>query len=119
MRDLKLNSQHDLVYDKEDLAVEKTNINVIGQAVKIRLLLFYGEWYFDNTIGIPYFDFILGHKSNMNLVLGVLQSDIEREIGIDRVEEINGTVTNREAKISFTAVTVNNEILEDTIAVGV
>ena len=35
----------------------------VGLAVKCALLLWLGEWYLDNTIGVPYLQGILGKHS--------------------------------------------------------
>ena len=118
MKDLKLDGNHDLFIAESDLVVEQTRIEVIGQSLEIRLKMFYGEWYSNNTLGVPYYEIILGQKSNMGLVLEVIKSEIEREESIQTVQKIDAEVDNRGATITFEAITTAGETINETISIG-
>jgi len=118
MKDLKLDGNHDLFIEDSDLVVEDTRIEVIGQSLEIRLQMFYGEWYSNNTLGLPYYEIILGQKSNMGLVLEVIKAEIEREPSIQTVQKIDAEVIDRGAIITFEAITTDQETINETVAIG-
>jgi len=49
----------DLVIEGGDLVITSTTIDDVRQSVLQRLRIFLGEWFLDNTIGLPYFQQIL------------------------------------------------------------
>ena len=119
MRDLKLTNQHDLEIHNADLVIESIRTATIAQSLEIRLKMFYGEWFSNNTLGVPYYEILLGQKSNITLVLGVLQSEIEREPSVQNVTSIDARLDNRRAYIDFKATTTTGDEIDQTIEIGV
>lgn len=64
----------------------------VAQAIKTRLLLFYGEWFENIAIGIPYFQSILGQVSDDSLKLSIVQLVSERILEIDEITNIESVV---------------------------
>lgn len=56
--DLKLSSQHDLLFKNHRLVLVD-GANQKAQQIKIALLTFLGEWFLDTSIGVPYFEQVL------------------------------------------------------------
>jgi len=119
MRDLKLSNTHDIIIENDDLKIEKNREETIVQSLEIRLKMFYGEWYSNGTLGVPYFEILLGQKSNPTLVAGIIQAEIEKEPSIRTVTNISMQDDNRRMKITFKATTTTGEEINQTIEVGV
>ncbi len=82
----------------------------IAQAIKTKLLLFYGEWFESVTTGIPMFQGILGQTSNENLKMTITLICTERiqEVkGVISVDSIEIEIDNRELKIQIDVTTEN------------
>lgn len=68
MRDLLLDvATHDLVAGS-DLALTGPDDQAVAQHIKQRLLTLLGEWFLDQSVGLPLFDNILGKHRNMDIV---------------------------------------------------
>lgn len=59
-----------------DLRYTQSNSEYVAQKIRIRLSIFRGEYYLDNSIGVPYLDGIL--EKNPDLVK--LEAEIKAEI---------------------------------------
>jgi len=82
--DAKLNSNNDLDFGKSNIV---TGIEKVRQQVLVRMKLFREEWSYDTSIGIPYFQEILGKKNpDLLKVFSVFLTEIEK---IPNVESAN------------------------------
>ena len=79
----------------------------IGQRVFIRLQRFLGEWFEDRALGVPYFEYIIGHRNvDTRLATSIIAQHIAGTRGVIQVETLsfdlhqNRTFTVR---YSFTA----------------
>lgn len=104
--DLKLNAQHDLKLTGYDLALV-TGINLIKQRVKQRLLTILGEWFLDETIGLPWFTELNQKGIDQDRVRTLLIRGISGTEGVTEVTEFNLEYDNRLRKltVSFVAQT--------------
>ena len=85
MTDLKLDQlTHDLVIEDGDLVLV-TDAEALIQNLKIRLYTFYGEWAFDTTQGVPYFEDILVKNPNISNIQAVLKSVILETKGVTKL----------------------------------
>jgi hypothetical protein len=73
--DLKLDSNHDLAIENNDL-VWIDGVDAVAQDVLIRLQFFLGEWFLDTRLGVPWFQKILGEKPRAPLVNQILRKAI-------------------------------------------
>ena len=81
------------------------------QRVRVHLLRFLGEWFWDTSLGVPWFEFVLGQRSpNMRVVKALLVREIERVSGVLRVQELTLTLdTERQLSISAEVVIVDSD----------
>jgi hypothetical protein len=104
---------HDLMLVNGNLVIASGD-DAVRQAVLCRLLLFKGEWFMNEDIGIPYLGktnddrtSILGQKNpNMNMIKEVFRQAILNSPGIATVESISASLdrSTRLLTISFVAV---------------
>ena len=69
----------------------------VAQDVASALKTFKGEQWFDTTIGIPYFEEILGHLPPAPLVASLLESEALTVSGVVKAQLTLTDLTNREA----------------------
>lgn len=63
-----------------------TDAEAVAQAIKTRLLLLYGEWWEDQSIGLPLFQHILGTKDT-GAVDMLIQECINNTQGVDSIAD--------------------------------
>ena len=74
--DAKLNSSNDLDFNKNNIV---TDIEKTKQQVLVRLKLFRGEWDYNTSIGVPYFQSILGKKNpDLLKIFSLFLTEIEK-----------------------------------------
>lgn len=102
---------HDLVIKGYDLQlVDDTDL--IRQAIKQRLLLVFGEWFLDETIGVPWYQYIFQKGANINRVKSILINQIVGTEGVNSMLEftLNYDKTTRGLEVYFTVDTVEGVI---------
>ena len=103
---------NDVVVVGSDLALTSGQQG-IEQHLKQRLQTFFGEWFLDNRIGVPYFQQILKKNINPSVVEDLIVSEI---INTDGIVEIIDLETNlekaiREFQIEFKARTIEGDVI--------
>ena len=90
--------------------------NAVALAIKSKILLFYGEWWEDKSIGIPMFQSIIG-QSNRQSVIAALQQflknrilEIPEVVSVDTIDIENDTT--RVLKVNIRCTVENNENVE-------
>jgi hypothetical protein len=116
MNDLKLTNNHDLLIEEGDLVLINNEAEMAVQSLKINLLLFRGEWFLDNTIGVPYFQEILGKVSNKTLVDNIIKGISTNSYNIYRVTGLNSSISeDRVYEVNLLeALTEDGEIISVT-----
>lgn len=87
----------------------------IAQAIKTKVLLFYGEWWEDISEGIPMFQSIVGqtNKSNVANALELLLNErILEVLGVLVVNEITANISQRSIYVYIRCTTENNKQVE-------
>lgn len=80
MRDILLDPiSHDIVISGGDLSVAEA----VAQHIKQRLLTILGEWFLDLSIGLPWFDQILGKHRDLTLVEALIKASITETPGVE------------------------------------
>lgn len=105
--DLKLDTTtHDLVIENYDLVLVD-GIDLVRQAIKQRLLLVLEEWFLDDTIGVPWYQYILQKGSDINRVKSILINQINGTEGVIKITsfELDYNNVNRSLSVNFTAET--------------
>ena len=107
--DLKLDGNGDLAIENNDLVLI-SGLDAIAQDCRIKLKFFKGEWFLDTRIGVPYFQSILGKKSNT--VSAILRKAILEVPGILSITSFEPTYDSieRELRVSFRADTTEGPL---------
>lgn len=102
--DLLLNTQtHDCVWINGPLntaGVTSPPTETVGQRLKIMLLTWRGEWFFNTTYGVPYWD-ILGRKVTKERVDLIFNQKILEEPGVREIVTFDSTFNNRVYSLTF------------------
>lgn len=75
---------------KNDFSIVNGNLQIsrnddeILQRIKTRVNRLYGEWFLDRTIGVPWYDGMLGSK-NMQAVTFIIKQEILDTVGVQAV----------------------------------
>lgn len=97
-----------------------TGQQAVQQFLNSRLKMFLGEWFLDETKGIPYLDKILVKNPNPIAVDAIFKTEILNSPGVMELlsykSEINFTL--RKAKISFVARSQDGGLIEFDETVG-
>jgi hypothetical protein len=110
--DLKLNENHDIFLDGNDLAIvdELDEAGVLKQRLSIKLQFLLGEWFLNTNIGIPYTQYIFESNFNdIDTIYAIFRAAINE---IEDVKEINKLDINidRDNKILNISLLVNQNI---------
>jgi hypothetical protein len=100
IRDIKLDDTGDLALESGDLVLvggttDAENIAAIAQHVRIRVLTFLGEWFLDESRGVPYRERIFRKGARPGLVQSLLRRAIEQTPGVRAVTEFSLEIDRR------------------------
>ena len=119
MMDLKLDGYHDLLI-RDGRLVLVEGANQTAQQIKIALLTFFGEWFMDTTIGVPYFEQVLIKSPEKAKIENVFRRKILEVTNVKRVLALK-TEFDRQARalmVSF-EVQINNGVIRDKVSIRV
>jgi hypothetical protein len=91
-----------------DISLSKpwdTGIDYTVNRIKWRLQFFYGEWFMDTRLGVPYFRDILRKGASAEVVRNVLRKVVQQTPGVARVDSF-GVVPGskpRSMRVTFRA----------------
>jgi len=100
---LKLNGAWDLAIENNQLVLFE-GIDEITQLVCQRLKTFYGEWFLDTSIGIPYFQVILEKNPNPSTIEAIFVKEI---IETDGIIELTSIVLDIDDSLRHLAIDCN------------
>ena len=86
MKDLKLNSSHDLDITNFDLSLIN-ELDYVRQKLAIRLQFFYGEYIYDTSKGVKYYDYVYIKNPDLDLVSDVLKATILDTTDVNEITE--------------------------------
>ena len=92
----------------------------VEQAIKTKILLFYGEWWENLGIGIPMFQSIIGQTNRNNVNIAANSLLRKRVLEVDEVTSIvslEATVEDRTFHCTITCKTDNDEIVKVEVEV--
>ena len=101
MQDLFLGDSHDITLVNNDLSVRRDALAVTAQSIAIRLKMFLGEWNLNTSIGVPYFQVILGSKADSGLINSLFMAEIQKESNVKTIDRFNVEFKNRIFNIDF------------------
>ena len=87
-------------------------LEAIRQHLQVRLQVFYGEWFLDTTVGVPWFQDILKKQPSFVVVNELLKNVILDTPGVLEILEFNFdyTASTREITLEFQALTTDGII---------
>ncbi|QGP57352.1 hypothetical protein PsalMR5_04871 (plasmid) [Piscirickettsia salmonis] len=112
MTDFLLNNDHDI--DFSSLSLHLTDS--LAQHLSIKLNTFQGEWFLDNTAGIPYFQNILGNKVDADVIDSIFKKAILEEKDVSTILEFTSSIDNAKRKYSYTARVLSADNTEVTVS---
>lgn len=86
----------------------------VAQAIKTKILLFYGEWWENLGLGIPMFQSIIGqaNKNNVNIAAqSLLRKRILEVEEVTSIVSLTATIENRNFSCEVVCKTDNEEIV--------
>lgn len=86
-----------------------SDIDAVGQAIKTRLLLLYGEWWEDTEDGLPLWEQIIGvpcTPANKGAVDIIIRDRISGTTGVESVLNFDSTFENRKYNFSCLVQTI-------------
>lgn len=96
-RDLKLDGDGDLAVESGDLALVG-GADSVAQHIRIRVRFFLGEWFLDESRGVPYLQRVFVKAPRPGLVQSVLRKAIEGTPGVRSVTELDVSTDARTRK---------------------
>lgn len=118
-KDILLDENHDLAIVDYDLALTGES-QITAQRIKQRLVVFRGEWFLDNDLGLPYFDEILGKNKSTSRIEAIYINAIQE---IEEVAEILALSVTQDTQsriltVNFRVRDIYDNIIEDSIDNG-
>lgn len=92
-----------------------TDEEAVAQAIKTKILLFYGEWWEDVTIGIPMFQSILGqaNREGASLALRTLVEKRLMEVPeVQNLQDVKLSYDERTVTLSVSVLLTSGETIE-------
>lgn len=103
---------HDCIFINGATPVTYENKLTVAQKLKIKLLTFRGEWFLDQTLGLPYFQQILQRGVSKLTIDTIFQEAILSEPDVLEIVEFNSIIDTetRTYQLSFKVRTSENQI---------
>ena len=94
-----------------------SDLEAIRQSIAIRLRFFRGEWFLDETAGLPYFQEILIKNPQVPALQSVFRAELLKTPGVSSVESLSLVFDKpgRELAVTFRVMTDTGAILEGTV----
>lgn len=85
----------------------------IEQHLRQRLQTFFGEWFLDGRIGVPYFQQILKKNPDLTIVDSLLKKEIIDTQGIEELTQFNASLnkSTRKLEVNFQARTIEGDVI--------
>lgn len=119
--DLLINKENgDLVFQNGSCPVTQLQADIVAQRLRIKLYTFYGEWFLNETIGVPYIQQIFGKVKKKSTVDLIFQGLISADPGVIEILTFSSTIgADRGYRMTFSVrVEDNSESLPITITLG-
>lgn len=110
----------DLVFINGQCPVTQLQADVVAQRLRIKLYTFYGEWFLNTTIGVPYIQQIFGKVRSKPTVDLIFQGLIAADPGVIEILSFTSEITgSRGYSMTFSVrVADNTASLPITISIG-
>lgn len=112
---------NDLVIEAGNIKMTTTETEAVAQKIQSRLQVVQGEWFLDNTIGIPWFTKIFKKNPDFNEIKTLLLVAITNTTGVASVTEFTPKYSRatRLYSVVFTALLESGIILPNQTVRGI
>lgn len=102
---------NDLLIVDGDLVIISSTQEIL-QHILQRLRFYLGEWFLDNTQGVPYYQQILVKNPDLGNIDAVLQNAITQTPGVDLLQTFSSNLENgtRQLFVSFSCLTTSGTV---------
>lgn len=109
-------ASHDLVFDNKGNMLLIDGPERVAQDMKIALLMFYGEYFFDRSRGIDYFGSVLVKNPDKILIESLLRASVSEVRDVIQVLDLQLAIDHKERKLGvyLNALTAYGEIELET-----
>lgn len=104
---------NDLVISNKDLVFTSTTQESLRQRLSIRLLMYKGEWFLNESYGVPYTQEIIGVTRSKKIVDNILLANAQLELSAsDTISNFESTygIDSRNYSLSFDVSTVAGNV---------
>lgn len=119
--DLLLNTDTgDLVFQNGAAPVTQLQADIVAQRLRIKLYTFYGEWFLNTTIGVPYIQQVFTKVRRKSTIDLIFQGIISADPGVIEILTFVSSVSPQRGYTMTFSVRVadNTESLPITITIG-
>lgn len=112
---------HDIVVsDDGTIRLTESTEEDAAQRLKIRLLIFEGEWVLDNREGVPYYQSILT-KASKEVVDAIFKSKIMEESLVSSIDEFESVydTSARTYSLSFSVTLTTGETVDSEVSLDI
>lgn len=96
-------------------AMTSTLSEEVAQLLYTRFRFFQGEWFLDSTLGVPWYQSILGQKQAASVVTQILRNVVATCPGVASVDSFSLTVLpNRGASVKFSCTLGDGSVLKSS-----
>lgn len=110
----------DIVFQNGSCPVTQLQADIVAQRLRIKLYTFYGEWFLDNTIGVPYIQQIFTKVSKKSTVDLIFQGIISNDPGVIEILSFTSSISAQRGYTMTFSVRVadNTASLPITVSIG-
>ena len=108
MKDLKLDSNGDLLFDGRNFFLTRTTDESLAQRLKIKLSLFLGEYAFDTSVGVPWYQEVVGKKVSKSKIDAIIRKQVESTTGVKEILEFTSEVDASQRTYTITKLTIRD-----------
>lgn len=110
----------DLIFQNGQCPVTQLQADIVAQRLRIKLYTFYGEWFLDETIGVPYIQQIFAKVSRKSTIDLIFQGIISADPGVIEILSFTSEISpQRGYTMTFSVrVSDNTDSLPITVSIG-
>jgi hypothetical protein len=111
MTDIRLDGDGDTLIVDNDIQLTSTLMENARQRTQIRLKLYAGEWVYDLSEGMPYFDRILIKGASKTTVDTIMKEAILSDPDIESITSFESEIVSEKYYLKFSAVAADGETI--------
>lgn len=100
MIDIKLDKTHDIAIEKGDFVIID-GAERVAQQILIKLKLWTGEWFLDDSFGTPYLQDVLGKQLTLSAVIASIKKSILEVDGVKSIDDFKYVYNRSERKLDI------------------